>query len=262
MDKNTLYGVICMAAIFMGFMYCNRPEQQPVDQAQQEASSPAAPDQALAAPIDSLTPAVEASLAQAVRVLGTADATGHYTLNDDLFSLSLDSTRVHGTVNLPGQSVGIADLRNPASAITPEQRMQAMAAVGDLVATVGKYGGLARNLGGQSKYEVLENDDMKVTFSSRGGLVSAVQLKKYKTEVGENPGDIELFQGDNDGYSFIFTTADQRIDTREFNFTPVVESDTTVLMQLDLANGATWGIRYTLLGKCARYVYKKLARKK
>ena len=31
MDKNTLYGVVCMAAIFFGFMYCNRPTQEQLD---------------------------------------------------------------------------------------------------------------------------------------------------------------------------------------------------------------------------------------
>ncbi len=31
MDKNTLWGLLCMAAIFFGFMYCNRPSQEQLE---------------------------------------------------------------------------------------------------------------------------------------------------------------------------------------------------------------------------------------
>ena len=44
----------------------------------------------------------------------------------------------------------------------------------------------------------------------------------------------------------LVTSQQQRLDTDKFYFTPVVESDSTVLMKLDLGNGAMWGIRYTL----------------
>ena len=93
---------------------------------------------------------------------------------------------------------------------------------------------------------VIENEKIKLTINSRGGMISAVELKDYTTEVGEAPAPIQLFKGANDGYSFVLTTADQRLDTREFNFKPVVESDTSVMMTLDMADGAVWGIRYTL----------------
>ncbi|MBP3590168.1 MAG: membrane protein insertase YidC, partial [Muribaculaceae bacterium] len=35
-------------------------------------------------------------------------------------------------------------------------------------------------------------------------------------------------------------------NTSEFNFTPVAESDTSMLMKLELADGAWWGIRYSM----------------
>ncbi len=242
-----------MAAIFFGFMYCNRPTQEQLD-AQRAAtgaqtSAATAPEAAVA--LDSLTPTLEASLATAVRTLGQSGDSSSYVFEDEKFAVKLDGTKdapqLTGVVKAGDKEVSVADLRMPsASPVDPAVRAEAMKSINDLVAKVQKYQGFARNLGGENTETVLENDLLKVTISSHGGMVSAVELKKYDTELGETPRPIQLFKGDNDGYSFIMTTADQRLDTREFNFKPVVESDTAVMMVLDLADGATWGVRYTL----------------
>lgn len=250
MDKNTLWGVVCMAAIFFGFMYCNRPTQEQLDaqKAVTGAQTTPATDNT-PAPSDSLSASLEASLAEAVRTLGHAEADGgrSYILADENFRLHLDSAALTGHVIIGTDSVRLADLRSLSGpAVAPDLRAKALSAVSGLVARVQKYKGFARNLGGANTVTSLENDLIKVDISSRGGMVSAVTLKKYNTETGDSVRPIQLFQGDKDGYSFTLTTADQRIDTREFNFTPVVESDSSVMMTLDLADGATWGIRYVL----------------
>lgn len=247
MDKNTLWGIICMAAIFFGFMYCNRPTQEQLDAQRAEALKTSAASAPAAAVPDSLSTALEASLAEAVRTIGAASEGGSYVLADETFDLRLDSTELTGTVKVGTNSVDIADLRSLSGAsIAPDTRAAAMKAIDGMAARIQKYRGFARHLGGSDNVTVLENELIKLSVSSRGGMISAVQLKKYNTEVGENPGLISLFQGANDGYSFMLTTADQRLDTREFNFTPVVESDTSVMMTLDLADGVMWGIRYTI----------------
>lgn len=240
-----------MAAIFFGFMYCNRPTQEQLE-AQRAAQAAGNNGDAAAAVsdsevLDSLTPSFSASLAEAVRTIGEAKDGGNYVLCDGVFDLRIDSAQVSGTVKVGTESVAVSDLRSLAgSKLDPALRQSAMNAIRELTAKSQKYKGFARNLGGENTVTVLENELMKVSLSSRGGMVSAVELKKYDTEVGETPEPIQLFKGDNDGYSFILTTADQRIDTREFNFTPVVESDTSVMMVLDLADNAKWGIRYTV----------------
>lgn len=247
MDKNTLWGIICMAAIFFGFMYCNRPTQEQLDAQRAEALKTSAASAPAAAVPDSLSTALEASLAEAVRTIGAASEGGSYVLADETFDLRLDSTELTGTVKVGTNSVDIADLRSlSGTSIAPDTRAAAMKAIDGMAARIQKYRGFARHLGGSDNVTVLENELIKLSVSSRGGMISAVQLKKYNTEVGENPGLISLFQGANDGYSFMLTTADQRLDTREFNFTPVVESDTSVMMTLDLADGVMWGIRYTI----------------
>ena len=251
MDKNTLWGLLCMAAIFFGFMYCNRPSQEQLEaqRAAQAAKTTgegaAAADDAVA--VDSLSPALNASLAEAVRTIGAAREGGQYVLSDGTFELHLDSTELTGTVAVGTNKVDVASLRTTSgAAVAPDLRAAAIKAIAQLTSKSQKYKGFARHLGGENTVTTLENELMKVSISSRGGMVSAVELKKYNTEVGETPEPIQLFKGSNDGYSFTFTTSDQRLDTREFNFTPVVESDTSVMMVLDLADGAQWGIRYTL----------------
>ncbi len=253
MDKNTLWGMLLMAAIFFGFMYCNRPTQEQLDAQRAATGAPTtdatAPDAAVA--LDSLTPSLESSLAEAVRTLGNPADSSAYTLEDAAFALKLskggDASQLTGVVKVGTNNVSLSDLRVPSSSkVVPAVRAEALKAIGSLVSKVEKYRGFARNLGGEDTKTVLENEQLKVTVSSHGGMISAVELKQYNTEVGEKPEPIQLFQGESDGYSFVLTTADQRLDTREFNFKPVVESDTSVMMVLDLADGATWGIRYTL----------------
>lgn len=242
-----------MAAIFFGFMYCNRPTQEQLDAQRAATGAPTtdatAPDAAVA--LDSLTPSLESSLAEAVRTLGTPADSSAYLLEDAAFALKLskggDASQLTGVVKVGTNNVSLSDLRVPSSSkVVPAVRAEALKAISSLVSKVEKYRGFARNLGGEDTKTVLENEQLKVTVSSHGGMISAVELKQYNTEVGEKPEPIQLFQGENDGYSFVLTTADQRLDTREFNFKPVVESDTSVMMVLDLADGATWGIRYTL----------------
>ena len=249
MDKNTLWGILCMAAIFFGFMYCNKPSQEEIDRRNAAAAAAATPaeEKAEAVRADSLDAVLEHQLAEAVRSTG-AVADSAYTLADGTLDLRVGRDgAITGTVRLAGGgSVTIDDLRSSASAITPGQRAEAMEAVSSLINKVQKYSAFARNLGGEEQEVTLENDVLRLTLSSRGGMIAGAQLKKYETELTEKPSPISLFQGEKDGYGFIFSTADQRLDTREFNFTPVVENDSTVFMALSLPDGAQWGIRYTL----------------
>ena len=249
MDKNTLWGMLLMAAIFFGFMYFNRPTPEQLEAERNATGAPntAQVDQPSAKAVaDSITTMLDAQLAEAVRTLGTAKE-GSTVYEDAAVKLTLDSATVVGNVTIDDQKVDINSLRSAKGAAIPaDLRAKAIESLQALSAKVQKYRGFARNLGGENTVTVLENELMKVSISSQGAMVSAVELKKYNTEVGSEPEPIQLFQGANDGYSFLLTTSDQRLDTREFNFKPVVESDTSVMMVLDLADGATWGVRYSI----------------
>ncbi|MDE6453557.1 MAG: membrane protein insertase YidC [Muribaculaceae bacterium] len=238
MDRNTLTGLALMAVILFGFMYLNKPTAEQDAQAGTAAVEQLAADTHSAAEADTLTEADMASLRAAVL------ATGSHRLRTATLDITADSAGMHGTIlaAAPAGSVSLADL----AGLAPDQRRLAVAALRQGIADAHKYKAFAAHLGGDNAETVLENDLMRVTFASRGGRVSQVELKNYKTELGEQPEPVRLFRNERDGYNFVLTTADQRLNTSEFNFTTVAESDTSLLMRLDLADGAWWGIRYTI----------------
>ena len=250
MDRNTLTGLVLMAAILFGFMYLNKPDatqNMEADVAHMEQTAEkAAP---AAATTDTITPADLASLREAILSAGTVQADGSHRLTTAAVDLTVDSAAaVAGTIHAgkPTGDVSFTDLAAGAASLGPDDRRMALETLRKAVADAHKYKAFAGKLGGENVEKVMENDLMRVTFSSRGGRVSQVELKNYKTELTTPETPVRLFRNESDGYSFVLTTADQRLNTSEFNFTPVAESDTSMLMKLELADGAWWGIRYSM----------------
>ncbi|MCI9608227.1 MAG: membrane protein insertase YidC [Muribaculaceae bacterium] len=125
-------------------------------------------------------------------------------------------------------------------------RENASAAVANLrnaLAAAAKYKGFARHLSGTEQTVKLENNLLKLDISTKGGAISAAVLKDYNRY---DSTAVNLMAGLTDSYSFTLTTASQRFNTSEFYFTPVEATDSSVTMQLNLGDGAVWGIRYTL----------------
>ncbi len=250
MDRNTLTGLVLMAAILFGFMYLNKPDatqNMEADVAHMEQTAEKAAPAAVTT--DTITPADLASLREAILSAGTVQPDGSHRLTTAAVDLTVDSAAaVAGTIHAgkPTGDVSFADLAAGAGSLGPDDRRMALETLRKAVADAHKYKAFAGKLGGENVEKVMENDLMRVTFSSRGGRVSQVELKNYKTELTTPETPIRLFRNESDGYSFVLTTADQRLNTSEFNFTPVAESDTSMLMKLELADGAWWGIRYSM----------------
>ena len=250
MDRNTLTGLVLMAAILFGFMYLNKPDatqNMEADVARMEQTTEKASPATTVT--DTITPADLASLREAILSAGTVQTDGSHRLTTAAVDLTVDSAAaVAGTIHAgkPTGDVSFADLAAGAASLGPDDRRMALETLRKAVADAHKYKAFAGKLGGENVEKVMENDLMRVTFSSRGGRVSQVELKNYKTELTTPETPVRLFRNESDGYSFVLTTADQRLNTSEFNFTPVAESDTSMLMKLELADGAWWGIRYSM----------------
>jgi YidC/Oxa1 family membrane protein insertase len=252
MDKNTITGLVLMAAVMFGFLYLTKPSDAEIAEAQarQEQidaqNKKASADQAVA--VDTLTGSDAAALADVVRSSGStsADAPGVYTYSNSNFDLRLDSVGLSGSAIVGGKSYDIKQVLNNSSELKGTDAALAAAQVRDLISNLQKYKDFAKYLGGEESETVLENDLISVAISSRGAMVKQVTLKKYLTELTEEPSPIKLFQGANDGYSFTFNTEDQRLNTREFNFTTTEVTDSSVTMALNLGENAQWAIRYTL----------------
>ena len=246
MDKNTVTGLLLMAAVMFGFLWLSKPSDADIA-AERERREQLVKDNAANAPRHEAVSVDSASLATAIRTMGT-EADGRYTLSNDYFTLLLDSVSgVGGEYHHAGISAPVADILAGKSSLDAASLAFASKELKNLVDNAAKYEGFARYLGGKTNETVLENELIRVTLSSRGGRVSQVELKKYLTETTGTPSNILMFRDNSDGYGFRFNTSDQRIDTRDLNFSVKAESDTSVFMSISPAPGAEWGIRYTLL---------------
>lgn len=246
MDKNTLTGLLLMAAVLFGFMWLSQPSDQngPAKQQSNEQTTTKTETNG-----DNLavSPADSSSLVLAVRAMGTKTANGSYSLSNDYFTLTADSLNgISGEYHFGGVTASVADIISGKASLDAASTAKASKELHKIIDNALRYEGFARYLNGKSTEKVLENDLVRVTLSSLGGRISQVELKKYKTEVGDTASNILLFRHATDGYGFRFNTADQRINTRDLNFDVRTEGDSAVVMALAPAEGAEWAVRYVL----------------
>lgn len=254
MDKNTVLGMLLMGAVILGFMWLNKPSEEEIARQrelaeQQEAARIEAQQAAEVLTPDSVSASERATIASTIRRFGTLDSiSGTYTLDarEAHLTLSADGA-IGGSVDTDFGPVKAADILT--SDYQGVSQQAAAAAVGNLkqsMAAVARYQGFARYLKGEERTVTLKNPDVTLEISTKGGAISRAYLNQYKSY---DSTALTLIDPATDAYSFLLTTATQRLDTREFYFTPVAEGDSAVTMLLDLGDGARWGLRYTLPAK-------------
>ena len=91
-------------------------------------------------------------------------------------------------------------------------------------ARAAKYGVLATLTIGEEKDVLLENEDVKVTISTKGGGIKSVELKNYKNWTGE-----PLFLLDENSSKMEFTLESRfgTLNLADFYFTPDLKSEKT-----------------------------------
>lgn len=246
-----MLGLLLMGAVILGFMWLNKPEVDPNSPMPQEQltteQEKAVTDNELASPADSLTVAEYNMLAGAIKQFGVADSTGRATFTAPDMQLSSDGRNIQGYVKVDSTDININYLVTPELSsiqpLSPQVMGRAAAVVKARLRDLSQYRGFARYLQGTDTSVKLENDLIAVDLSTKGGMIARAELKKYDSYRG---GNVVVCNKDNDNYSFILNSTDREFDTRDFYFTPVQESDSTVLMSLDLGGGASFGLRYTL----------------
>lgn len=251
MDKNTLTGLLLMGLVIFGFMWINKPSAEELERQRQERARMEAEATQKAADLgdltlDSITPAETASIAATIRELGQSDTLiGLTRLHVDNVNLTLDAQgQVAGTVEANGQQIPVAPLlANDVASMKPSVAAAAVRNLREGLATAARYRGFARHLSGDSTTVTLANNLLTLEISNKGGAIARASLNDYKSY---DSTAVTLLAPATDSYSFTLTSATQRFETSEFFFTPVVENDSTVTMMLDLGDGASWGIRYTL----------------
>jgi YidC/Oxa1 family membrane protein insertase len=101
-----------------------------------------------------------------------------------------------------------------------------------------QYGDLANAMSGETHEVVLENQELKITFSTKGGAIKQVELKEFQT-FDHQP--LILFDESSSEMSFEVTLMDKQVDLMDLYFTDhkvTNDGDTTRLQfSIDLGNG-------------------------
>ncbi|MBE9468494.1 MAG: membrane protein insertase YidC [Bacteroidetes bacterium] len=115
---------------------------------------------------------------------------------------------------------------------------------------INQYGSFAKVSQGENQFVTLENNLIKVKFSSKGGRVYSVQLKNYETY---DSLPVTLFDGDSTIFGLNFFAQNRSIATNELFFTPgttqnqiVIDSSKSVSLKLKLADNQFIEYSYTL----------------
>ncbi|MCC8114057.1 MAG: membrane protein insertase YidC [Bacteroidales bacterium] len=256
MDKNTLSGLALMGLVIFFFLWLNKPTKEQIEaqRAAQEAAQKQMQQVQSAKPLDfKVDDNSVMALAQIVKAHGTPDneLPALYRMGNPAINVTADWKDsipvLSGTVKVGHDDVDVNRILNDdLSDYTPEQAEAAHRALAKVVTTYSKYKSFGPFYYGENEQTVIENDEMRVTFASKGGMIEEIVLKKYKNETTDPAQDITLFNAQTAGYRFAFVTSDQRIYTDSLYFRTTEVTDSSLVMSLPLGRGIEWGIRYTV----------------
>ena len=151
MDKNTVTGLILIAAVFFGFMWFAPKPKVELPQNQQETA-----DQPVAAnvnAIDSLTSSEIKWLIKNIvdngESISADDSISIRRYNNGVIDLTSDGNSVNGTVTVDNTPLEWGDIMAAdLSKMTPAQQRKAIELVREASTSLGRYGMFARFLSG------------------------------------------------------------------------------------------------------------------
>jgi YidC/Oxa1 family membrane protein insertase len=113
-----------------------------------------------------------------------------------------------------------------------------------------KFGDFSESAIGESKEVVLENDVMKVAFSSKGGRISKVTLKKFDEIKDDAKGNevksvLEMNSDNRDKWEYLLPVGSGNISTQDLIFQPSVKDKAVTFTALG-ANGKSIEQTYIL----------------
>jgi YidC/Oxa1 family membrane protein insertase len=127
----------------------------------------------------------------------------------------------------------------------------------DTAAAQQTYGTFASFSKGEETFTTIENEELKITLTNKGGRIYSVELKNQKRF---DKSSLILFTGDNNDFNYSFVTNDNKtINTRDLYFTPVKGADgKSLTMQVDLGAGQSVAQQYTFVADNNQMVDYKL----
>jgi YidC/Oxa1 family membrane protein insertase len=108
---------------------------------------------------------------------------------------------------------------------------------------VQRYGLFAEAAEGENEFITLENKELKVTFSTKGGRIYSVELKNYKTH---DKKPLILFNGDQNRFGFTFTYHNRVFHTNDLYFKPEQNGNDKIDFVINAGNEGSLTFRYEL----------------
>lgn len=96
---------------------------------------------------------------------------------------------------------------------------------------------------GKEEFITLSNEVVDVTFTTKGGRVYSALLHEYKDQEKE---PLVLFDDEDVSINFILEQVNGAIQTKLYNFTPVAQTDSTLLLRLKANNDSYIDFNYKL----------------
>ena len=95
------------------------------------------------------------------------------------------------------------------------------------------YGSFAKATQGTEQFVTLENELLRLTLSTHGGVIQRAELLDYRAN-GDTINPLSLFRGDESTLDFtLFTANNHDLHTADFFFTPIIADDKkTAIMRL------------------------------
>ena len=106
---------------------------------------------------------------------------------------------------------------------------------------INEFGIFGLNTIGEEEFYTMENNLMKITFSTKGGKIYSVELKGYKTHNGE---PLILFEGSKSLFGFNFFAQNRSIQTEQFFFKPVNQNKNITVTGPEVRTASEGRIKY------------------
>lgn len=251
MDKNTVIGLLLMATVFFGFMWLTpryTPESESEDvESVQPSAQPGTADMLSETEREWLVKNINEHGEQVV----LSDSTHAARMSDGIVNLTAVGDSVSGTVTVDGKVLDWGDIcRADLKKMSVTEQRKAVETVRNASLSMGRYGKFGRFLSGTDSIVRIENDVLKLEFSSKSGSITRAELKKYDTEYTPDESQkrkekVVIFENGTNSFDFQLPLP-QGISSSELYFQPSMVNDSTLLMSLPVAEGAYWGIEYTL----------------
>ena len=252
MDKNTIYGLLLMAAVFLGFMWLSPKNDNPTEPQKEPEAKEA---QTAAKGADALSLEEKGWLVNNINTNGESvvlpDSTHAMRYQDGSIDLTAVGDSVFGTVKVGGRALAWNDVTaGDMSKMSVAEQRKAVDLVRESSTSMGRYGKFSRFLSGEDKKVALENDVLSLELSAKSGSITRAELKKYDTEYSADENKkvknkVVIFENGSNSFDFELPLP-QPVNSSMLYFNPIQLNDSTVRMALEMGENAYWGIEYTL----------------